>query len=442
MPREISEQFIAKMEERKRRGDERSWIVRKLLELNQTDENFKDVFEATLKAGLQYCYPELFVLEGEQLSVNNKVSHRHAVLIEKALGMADHPSSAIDIARFSVDKLQELYTVDKNPIWLALIDALPVRTQADAEVKITNCIRIAKAFQEGAQSKVRQDIRRTIQGATGQHLVDEQGKLRPDQQGKIWTPNIEVAINGAYSTALYACDLARRYPEHRAMVETVLLPKKTSSTSKSSLVGALASTAALGDWLQQNVENDVRAEFTDAMDSPSDKLKKRGGMVDQDTTTLESTDIAQDAKGTFEQMTGQSPEDLITTIDKEFREVAANAQHLARNVFESITGRNRQDSENSPTTSSTVSEDSPKDDTHEISGDKVKEAQYNVEESARKAVKEGLAKANLPDAEKLKETATQLQQQSDSLFRRKAPKKEQEEKRSWFGFGKNPGDNK
>jgi len=141
---------------RKSASGRKTTLLKSLLELNLNnplelhDSNGVVFFDAYLKQLLVKAYPKDFSMNRALFSMNlegplfEDESKRQMVL--GALGIIDVKSILFNPEQFDPNQLNELFKLDKNPLWLVLKSTIPVGPNFSAAEKISTYIELAKAF--------------------------------------------------------------------------------------------------------------------------------------------------------------------------------------------------------------------------------------------------------------------------------------------------------
>ncbi|HBD7102423.1 TPA: hypothetical protein ACT96X_001646 [Legionella pneumophila] len=177
----------------------KTFFLREILNLNlntpiekDTDARVKD-FPSYLETILVQCYPEIFALNPkEKFSIKASSNAERYINIHKAIGADIMGEEVHEIklnpAQFNAARLDELYKLDHNPLWLVLKSTKPIDSNFTAEDKV-------KAYIELAQSYKAQKI-----GETKKY-------------------------SGAYNMAQAAFAIAQKNPECQKLVDDAFGPK-------------------------------------------------------------------------------------------------------------------------------------------------------------------------------------------------------------------------
>ena len=291
---------------RQERGDERSFMLRRLLDRDQTKTNPTAIkaFEEDLTVILGACYPDLFMVEDGALHINPNVSHAKVQAIAGALGVPQDGSVLIHADSFNPCKLNELYETDKNPLWLVLKHAVPVsQDNHSPESKIDTCIKLATAFQRGCATQA---------GQVANFALTKVGfnSIKAWESGVISTPDEEKAVKGAYEMFCDACNIAKAHPHCVQQVQGAFFPQEEkkaqalpSALQKARKIfqdhdvlkvqDAFRVHGSLGDWIKKGYP-----DFEAKLKVPVAEVAEAEAVKKSPTTVAELQDKVQGVKKT------------------------------------------------------------------------------------------------------------------------------------------------
>lgn len=118
--------------------------------LEQSGANEVVFFDAYLKNMLARAYPKDFSIERSLFSINPAgplfKDKTKSQMVFDALGIVDPKNIVFNVDQFDPKKLDELFKLDKNPLWLVLKSTIPVSERFTPREKISTYIELAQAF--------------------------------------------------------------------------------------------------------------------------------------------------------------------------------------------------------------------------------------------------------------------------------------------------------
>ncbi len=217
------------------RNDGRDFLLRnRLLNFNFDEPLAAERFDLILKTILITAYPEIFVEESGLFHLNQSLSDYQKALILRAFGVPQKKSQTnftLDCKKFDYTAFEELFTQDKNPLWLVMKHLIPIGTTSThisgrgeniytPDEKIKTYIQLAEAFKAGASTKAVQTLKNAFSSFSARL-----GGQPLSYDGVIKTPGTDKAIRGVFEMAEKAIKIAKAHPECIRQVQAAFLPE-------------------------------------------------------------------------------------------------------------------------------------------------------------------------------------------------------------------------